>query len=167
MPNYDYQCHACGQRTTHFASYEDRHDLQSCRHCGDPSASYVISMPNVTVFEPYHDEALNCDIHGARHRKEVMAAQGMQEAGDKVHGGRDFDESNTEGNGGILPLQGVSFDDQRRNEDKRRQQADDMVVGIDSSNAYGETKTDWYRAKDLESKAETKSKDIGAIIREG
>jgi len=164
-PNYDYECPTCNTYTEHFVSFDNRHDLQSCRGCGGSEASYVISVPNLTFFEPYHDESLNCDIKGARHRKEVMAAQGVHEAGDRVGGARNFEKASN--NGGMMPLNGRSHDDVRRNDDKRREQGDNMVVGVDTSNAHGETTTTYHRVKDLESKSETTSKSIGQIIREG
>ena len=40
-----------------------------------------------------------------------------------------------------------------------------MVVGVDSSNAYGETRTAYYKVRDLESKSET-GKSISDAIRE-
>tara|TARA_R110000824_G_scaffold372146_5_gene562265 strand:- start:1367 stop:1867 length:501 start_codon:yes stop_codon:yes gene_type:complete len=166
MPTYDYECNSCGAYTEHIVSYENHDDFQDCASCGLKGvAGYVISMPNVEFFTPYHDESLNCDINGRRHRQQVMAAQGVQEAGDRVGGARNFEKSAN--NGGILPVNGQTHDDTRRTEDKRRQQGEDMVVGIDTSNSYGETKTAFYRAKDLECKSETTSKSIGQIIREG
>ena len=165
MPTYDYECPSCNGYSEHVVRFDDRHSVQECKWCKLHESKYVMTMPHTKVFEPYHDESLNCDIYGERHRKEVMMSQGVQEAGDLVGGSRNFEVSAN--NGGMLPLQGKTYDDVRRNSDKRREQGENMVVGIDSSNAHGETKTTWYRAKDLDTKQETTSKSIGQIIREG
>jgi hypothetical protein len=120
-------------------------------------------MPHTLFFEPYHDESLNCDIYGKRHREQVMVAEGVTEAGDRVGGARNFDVNAS--NGGVLFSQGKNHDDGQRESDKRRDQAGDMVVGVDSSNAYGETRTAYYKVRDLESKSET-GKSISDAIRE-
>ena len=166
MPTYDYKCESCNSYTEHIVRYDDRHDAQVCRICTKQKAEYVMTMPHTRVFEPYHDEALNCDIHGERHRQQVLAAEGLQEAGDRVNGAREFDASNP-GNAGVMPLQGISHDDNRRNTDKRRRQAGEMVVGVDTQNADGEVKTSWHRTKDLESKAQTKPPSIREAINQG
>jgi len=166
MPTYDYHCTSCNSYTEHIVRYDDRHDAQVCRTCTKQKAEYVMTMPHTRVFEPYHDEALNCDIHGERHRQQVLAAEGLHESGDRVGGAREFDASNP-GNAGVMPLQGISHDDNRRNTDKRRRQAGEMVVGVDTKNAYGEVKTSWHRTKDLESKAETKPPSIREAINQG
>ena len=166
MPTYDYKCESCNSYTEHIVRYDDRHDAQVCRICTKQKAEYVMTRPHTREIEPYHDEALNCDIHGERHRQQVLAAEGLQEAGDRVNGAREFDASNP-GNAGVMPLQGISHDDNRRNTDKRRRQAGEMVVGVDTQNAYGEVKTSWHRTKDLESKAETKPPSIREAINQG
>ena len=125
-----------------------------------------MTMPHTKVFEPYHDEALNCDIHGERHRQQVLAAEGLHESGDRVGGAREFDVSNP-GNGGILPLQGVSNDENRRKADKRRQQAGEMVVGVDTRNTYGEVKTSWHKVKNLETKMDTSAPSIRDAVNQG
>ena len=163
MPNYDYQGKSCNNYTEHRVSYEKRNEDQECGTCGG-LANYVISMPRVYVFEPYHDEALNCDIRGKRHKEQVLAAEGLIEAGDRVNGSRDFDSRRAVG---VLPPQGVSHDDNRRAADKRKKQGDEMVVGVDQSNAYGESRTTWHRVKDLETKLDTKTPSIGDVIRKG
>jgi putative FmdB family regulatory protein len=163
MPTYHYQCSRCDGITEHYVLFNDRHDVQQCALCGSGGAEYRITMPHTSFFEPYHDESLNCDIYGKRHREQVMVAEGVTEAGDRVGGARNFDVNAS--NGGVLPLQGVNHDDGRRGSDKRRDQAGDMVVGVDSSNAYGETRTAYYKVKDLESKSET-GKSISDAIRE-
>ena len=163
MPTYHYQCSRCDGITEHYVLFNDRHDAQQCAGCGFEGAEYRITMPYTSFFEPYHDESLNCDIYGKRHREQVMMSEGVTEAGDRVGGARNFDVSAS--NGGVLPLQGKNHDDGRRESDKRRDQAGEMVVGVDSSNAYGETRTAYYKVKDLESKSET-GKSISDAIRE-
>lgn len=164
MPTYNYQCGRCEAVSEHYAEFHERHEIRTCRNCGANSADYIMTMPNVVTFEPYHDESLNCDIYGKRHRQQVMQAQGVYEAGDSVGGARNFDENAN--NGGVLPLQGVSHDDTRRNNDKRKKQGEEMVVGVDRTNAYGETRTTYTRVKDLETKSDTKAPSIGAAVRQ-
>jgi len=42
-------------------------------------------------FESYYDEALDCDIHGRREKKQILTAMGLQEAGDSVGGARNVE----------------------------------------------------------------------------
>jgi len=166
MPTYHYECPSCNGYTEHVVGYDDRHALQECKWCKLHESEYVMTMPHTKVFEPYHDEALNCDIHGERHRQQVLAAEGLHESGDRVGGAREFDVSNP-GNGGILPLQGVSNDENRRKADKRRQQAGEMVVGVDTRNTYGEVKTSWHKVKNLETKMDTSAPSIRDAVNQG
>jgi|TARA_R100001530_G_scaffold88287_4_gene61504 hypothetical protein len=48
-------------------------------------------LVNIDVFTPYYDEALDCDITGREDKKHKMKILGVEEAGDKVGGARNFD----------------------------------------------------------------------------
>lgn len=96
MPRYDYACISpeCREEHTLERSYQDRTNVSCCPKCG-AKAEYqfpVGAALGVQVMEPYYDEALGCDINGHQHKKKIMRAQGVIEAGDSVRGARNFDK---------------------------------------------------------------------------
>uniref|UniRef100_A0A6M3L397 Uncharacterized protein n=1 Tax=viral metagenome TaxID=1070528 RepID=A0A6M3L397_9ZZZZ len=103
---YDYLC-TCGKTQEAFRPYAKRHDPLPCS-CGQ-LAHYQFPVEAIQGFQPfegYFDEALNCDIKGRRHRQQVMKMLHVQEAGDAVHGARNFD-AKAPYHVKPLPLQGV------------------------------------------------------------
>lgn len=68
---------------------DDRNEPMSC------DCSAVMKRTPETfkanTFEAYYDEGLGSDIYTEKHRQSIMKAQGVIEAGDPVHGGRNFD----------------------------------------------------------------------------
>ena len=96
MPRYDYVCISpeCLEEHTLERSYKDRTNVSFCPKCG-AKAEYqfpVGAALGVQVLEPYYDEGLGCDINSHPHRRKVMKAQGVIEAGDPVKGARNFDK---------------------------------------------------------------------------
>ena len=96
MPRYDYVCSSvgCNSRQTLEKSYEERQHSAVCAECGS-EAKYEFPMGaalGVQILDSYYDEALGCDIKGYRHKRQVMKAQGVIEAGDSVRGARNFDK---------------------------------------------------------------------------
>ena len=96
MPRYDYACVSpdCEAVYTIERSYEDRAEPTCCGSCGGDAVYQfpVGAALGVQVLEPYYDEALGCDINGYQHKRQVMQAQGVIEAGDTVGGARNFDK---------------------------------------------------------------------------
>lgn len=129
MPRYDYRCRSCGSVSTEFVRYEDRASDKKCS-CGSAS-KYEFPMGaalGVRVMEAYYDEGLGCDIHGARHKAQVMKAQGVQEAGDTVHGARNFDKSAPH-HVKPLPPQGIEYAPNIKR---------DASMGVEVENSRGE-----------------------------
>jgi hypothetical protein len=88
-------------------------------------------------FESYYDESLDMDIHGLRHKKQIMKALGVVEAGDKVKGARNWDEKAPNSVKPIQKLSGRTLDDYRREEEKRAEDRNNFAVGTDGSNDVG------------------------------
>ena len=89
MPIYSFHCYKCGESEDVLRSVTQRNDATVCI-CGNK----MVRVPErftADTFEPYFDEGLNSDVYSQRHRKSIMAMQGVVEAGDAVHGGRNFD----------------------------------------------------------------------------
>ena len=108
MPNYDYYCDGCGMSKEAIRKYEDRLREEPCPCGGSMHYMFPVKM-TLWTFEPYHDESLGMDIRSRREKTQILKAIGFQEAGDKRGGARNFDgDANT---GGILPLQGETYDD--------------------------------------------------------
>jgi len=89
MPIYSFHCYKCGESEDVLRVIEDRHKAMVC-NCGN-KMKRVPEHFKAEVFEPYFDEGLNSDVYSKKHRKAIMEAQGVIEAGDPVHGGRNFD----------------------------------------------------------------------------
>lgn len=106
----------------------------------------VHAIKGFQPFEDYHDESLGVDIKGRRHKQEVMRAMGVIEAGDKVHGGRNWDENaGVTVRDNLAPI-GRTMEDVRRETEKREEDAANFAVG--TANKDG-TASDIKRADDL------------------
>ena len=129
MPRYDYKCCSCGSVSTEFVRYEDRAKDKACK-CGSPSKYEfpVGAALGVRVMEPYYDEGLGCDIHGPRHKAQIMRSQGVQEAGDTVHGARNFDKDAPH-HVKPLPPQGIEYAPNIKT---------DASMGVETENSRGE-----------------------------
>ena len=89
MPIYSFHCYKCGESEDVLRTVKQRNDATVCT-CGNK----MVRVPEnfkAETFEPYFDEGLNSDVYSRKHRKAIMDAQGVIEAGDSVHGGRNFD----------------------------------------------------------------------------
>jgi len=136
MPFYDYCCDTCDVQIEERRLYEERNTIKKCFSCeGNLIYKFPISAAQGYVpFEPYYDESLNVDIHGIRHKQEVMKAMGVIEAGDKVHGARNYDDTCAENVKPIEKLSGRTLDDYRREEDVRQKERDNFVISDDNGN---------------------------------
>lgn len=72
----------------------DGHPKDACISCGDFNMPWV---PDVYFKEPYFDEHLGDQSHpngrwvvSARQKADLLKALGAHEAGDRVHGARNF-----------------------------------------------------------------------------
>jgi len=144
MPFYDYVCNNCNNKVELRCLYEERLVNKSCDCGGNLLYQFPMSAAQGYVpFEPYYDESLNIDIHGLRHKQQVMKALGVIEAGDKVHGARNYDDKSPNNIKPIAKLSGRSLDDYRREEDIRQQERANFVVS--------DEKGDYKKADDLPS----------------
>ena len=151
MPLYDYTCTSCNRTQEHVVAYEDKPDIIECEGCGG-EASYSFPLGGIFGFQPfesYYDESLDMDIHGRRHKEQTMKALNVIEAGDKVHGGRNYDSSAPETIKPISKLSGRSLDDIRRESEKREEDTRNFVVGTE--NKDGKSVDNYKRAADLPS----------------
>jgi hypothetical protein len=92
MPIYTLECVSCGGKEDFFRKVDERNEFVSCA-CGGIMVR-VVERFKVDVFTPYYDEGLGSDVHSRRERKRLMSELGVVEAGDAVHGGRNFDSKN-------------------------------------------------------------------------
>jgi putative FmdB family regulatory protein len=126
MPNYSYLCEDCGVTTDHMVSYTIREDPQQCKGCNSHNTVYQFPLTsNIWGVLDYHDESLGVDIHGRNHRKQVMKAMGVQEAGDTQGGARNFESNNATG---IMPLQGVEHGAMQRKQEEARIAQENKVI---------------------------------------
>jgi putative FmdB family regulatory protein len=145
MPNYSYYCKFCDIEHDRIVLYEDREASYECPSCGEDT-EYVFPLTrSVWGAMEYHDESLGVDIHGRRHRQQVMRAMGVQEAGDSVGGARNFETAHATG---ILPPVGSEYSDMQRKEEKARKAQQDKTVtfidkgGKERSYRHGDMKND-------------------------
>mgnify|MGYP003639716503 CR=1 FL=1 len=92
MPIYTYQCPSCNEAVDLLRDVEDRKKVVPCS-CSSGSAK--MRRPETfraDVFEAYYDEGLGSDVYSSEDRKAIMKGLNVVESGDKVHGGRNFDE---------------------------------------------------------------------------
>lgn len=114
MPRYDYTCNQCANVIEAFVSYDEREKPQKCE-CGGVA---VYQFPATAAlgfqpYEPWYNEALGCDVNGRREHQQIMSAMGLEEAGDSVHGARNFDK-HAPHHVKPLPPKGVTFSGQQR-----------------------------------------------------
>jgi hypothetical protein len=120
---YGYRCE-CGYVFDYTCSYDDRRTPKECDECGgEAQYSQADSLTrHFHGFVSYYDEGLDCDIHGSRHRREVMRSQNVIEAGDAKGGARTVEKTAI----GQQPVKGISHSDNQykaeRNELARQKQ---------------------------------------------
>ena len=79
MPIYRYRCNACRDVTEAFRKMADHKDTPACK-CGAETRQ-ILSLPKVfSDIDPYFDENLETQITSKKHRRRVMAEQGVEEA---------------------------------------------------------------------------------------
>ena len=91
MPIYEYRCPECGETFERLRPVHKRRMGPLCNTCKVPSVRRVESFRAIT-FEPYFDEGLGCDVTSASEKRRILREENLIEAGDPVHGGRNFDE---------------------------------------------------------------------------
>ena len=92
MPNYNFACHACERVWDSIVPFEEKWLICTCG--AKVERKFPIEALNgMQIMESYFDEGLGVDIHGKRHRAEVMRGMGLVEAGDPIGGARSFDSS--------------------------------------------------------------------------
>jgi len=125
MPNYEYYCEFCDTVEDHIVPFEARRMPKPCS-CGG-FAHYQFSFTrNVQIQESYYDEGLGVDIHGKRHRQQVMKAMDVVEAGDKKGGARNVEKYAI----GQSNPQGISHSDVQRKQEKAREYKDNQPIAF-------------------------------------
>ena len=90
MPLYTYRCPRCAEELELLRPVSQRRAQVLCPSCRSFMQKTVI-LPVVRTFEPYFDEGLGSDVYSESDRRALMKERGVIEAGDPVHGGRNFD----------------------------------------------------------------------------
>lgn len=93
MREFDFKCNDC--KATQAILLADGEDsTQAVCACGGAMVRQfpVEAIRGFQTFEPYYDEALDCDVHGKREKAEILKAEGLIERGDKVKGSRNEDK---------------------------------------------------------------------------
>jgi len=78
MPIYRYRCNGCSDVTEAFRKMDDRKDTPTCE-CGADTRQ-ILSLPKVFSDMDYYDDNLGCQITSKKHRRRVMAEQGVEES---------------------------------------------------------------------------------------
>lgn len=92
MPRYDYRCNTCGKTVERSVSYDARAIPYPCDCGGVQEYCFPMSaIDGYQPFEPMYVEPLGCDVSGRRELRQILKDQGLQEAGDKVGGARNWD----------------------------------------------------------------------------
>lgn len=108
MPRYDFRCQECGRLQTNVTvPAEQRVFPCSCGRTAErlfPVSAILGYQP----FQEHYDEALGCDIHSAAEKRRILKDKGLIEAGDPVHGARNFDRHAPE-HIGQKPLRGIPY----------------------------------------------------------
>ena len=91
MPLYDFVCPTCKRRQED-VSVPYSVTMLPCV-CGRVTHRQfpVQAALGYQPFEAYYDEGLGCDVTGRQEKRRIMQALNVIEAGDKVHGAREFD----------------------------------------------------------------------------
>jgi len=94
MPAYDFICTSCGKTSTHYqVPYEDREKPRKCDCGGLAEYQFPLeAVKGINVFEAFYAEPFDCDVHSRGEWKHILKDNGLEEAGDKVGGARNYDE---------------------------------------------------------------------------
>ena len=128
MPTYDYKCKSCGSIEEVFqVPYEIRMESKCCHICSGVSEYKETITRNFWSPKDEYDEGLGCDIHGRRHRQQVMKSQGVEEVGDKIGGERNFDEGYSVK---AMKPRGVKHSDRQKIEEREFIRKEKTEIGI-------------------------------------
>ena len=133
MPLYTFACDVCGTQCDVLRAVAHRNDPVCCT-CGVFMIRRVEPF-RASVFEPYYDEALGCDISSSFEKRLIMKALDVVEAGDTVHGARNFDAHAPE-HVKPLPLKGIRFRKRHSFEPVTISTVDKDSIVIDSTNFH-------------------------------
>ena len=128
MPKFDYQCPDCQRTEEHWVDFEVRRTPRPCP-CGSFMEWQFPLNFEIAGFEPFYHEGLGMDINGPRELKQILKANGMVEAGDKVDGARNEEKSVHAQKLDKQPLQGISLSDLQRKRERQKEIGDNMRVG--------------------------------------
>ena len=166
---YDFECPECVRVESDVFVESDKRNTTYI-YCGEGHEGTKMqrlfpTSQAIHSFEAYYDPALDCDIHGRREKKEIMAALNVQEAGDAIHGGRNAELSP---NATVVDIQketGRKLSDIQREQEHNHKMANNWNVSFEGSNEQvssldrlsnpskaarkGETKTRTKRIKAL------------------
>lgn len=141
MARYTWKCCECHHEEDRNVPSDQRDWPYACPKClGKTIRQFPVEAAlGVKFFAPYWDEGLNCDVNSESERKSIMRALNVIEAGDPVHGGRNF-EKKAPHHVKPRPLRGEPF------QDPRLVKADPFVVGVEKNG-----KTEFTTADKLKS----------------
>lgn len=130
MPNYGFTC-SCGHCEDRVVLMAERDDPQQCPKCNEKMVREfpVEAVNGVQLFEPFYHEALDVDITGKRHQKEVYRYFGIQESGDRVGGAKNIETSVHAPKMVPLPPKGKSLSDFQRQREEGQKIGDNMMIG--------------------------------------
>ena len=128
MPRYEYECPDCQHTEEHWVPFEARKTPRPCECGGFLLWQFPLNF-KISGFEPFYHEGLGVDINGPRELKQILKANGMVEAGDKVGGARNEETSVHAQKLDKQPLQGISLSDLQKKRERQKQIGDNMRVG--------------------------------------
>lgn len=79
MPIYEYRCKECDHVTDAYRSVDNRNDVPECESCSGETKKIISAYHMHGDLTPYYDENLETHIQSKQHRRQVMAAQGVEE----------------------------------------------------------------------------------------
>lgn len=97
MPTYDYKCPKCEKvAPVSLASFAHRDTAKvRCMDCDtdmERQFPFEAALGIQKEFQPYFDEALNCNVYSREQKAQILRNKGLIETGDPVRGARNYDE---------------------------------------------------------------------------
>ena len=133
MPRYDYTCSQCGHVEEKWNKYEHRIVTYPCSRCSEGVMEYMFpygAIHGYQPFKPVYVETLGCDVSSRGELRHILKDQGLQEAGDKVGGARNWDPKANN----IMPQEprGISYLElQKRRADAQSEVKQPVIKGED------------------------------------
>lgn len=159
---YDFECPECGRiEMDVFVEASKRDEMYVYCGSGHKGLRMTRLFPSRQAFhsfEAYYDPALDCDIHGRREKKEVMAALNVQEAGDVVNGARNVEVSPNATIVDIRKESGRKLSDIQREKEHNQKVADNWDVSFEGSNEQVNSLDSLSNPSDASRKGETKTR---------